>query len=109
MEAVAEEVGGEEETCGGAAVVDPAVVLAAAREDDCPGGFKQLSTAATAAAIVRASNRSSGVFEGAVLSFDGVWIVGIVVGIVDTGEAAPSPSVTLAFGWEVGTDVVGVV
>ena len=34
---------------------------------------------------------------------------GIVVGVVDTGEAAPSPSVPLALDSEAVSDVVGIV
>ena len=36
-------------------------------------------------------------------------VVGVIVVVVDTGEAAASPSVTLALDCEAVTDVVGVV
>ncbi len=98
-----EGVGVDAEIGGSDAVVDPA-----ARGSDGPGGFTQRSTAAIAAAVTRASIRSSGAFDGVmlVLADD---VAGIVEVVVDPGEAALSPSVTLAFDCEAVADVVGVV
>ena len=96
------------ETCGGDAVVDPAVALAAARGVGGPGVPRQRSTAAIAAAVTRVSNLSSAAFDGAVLVLADD-VAGIVEVVVDTGEAAPSPSVTLALDCGAVTDVVGVV
>ena len=105
---VTDEVAVEVEIGGGDAVVGSAIALAAARGAEGPEGFKQRSTAATAAAVARASNRLSVAFKGVVLiAVDDV--VGVVGAIVDTGEAAPSPSVALALGCEAVVDVVGAV
>ena len=88
---------------GGDAVVGPALALAAARG----GGFKTRSTAAWAAAIASASIGSTGAIDGAlpVLVTDAAGIVGVV----DTGEAAPNHSDTLALDCEAVFDVGGVV
>ena len=88
---------------GGDAVLEPAVTLAAAREV----GFRTRSTAACAAAITSASIGSSGTihFVLPVLVFDVV----MIVGVVDTGEAAPRPSDTLALDCRATDDVGGVV
>ena len=88
---------------GGDAVVEPAVALAAARG----GGCRTRSTAACAAAIASANIGSSGAID-CVLP---VLVAGVVmtVGVVDTGEAAPSPSDTLALDCRATDDVGGVV
>ena len=71
------------------------------------GGFRTRSTAACAAAITSASIGSSGAID-CVLP---VLVAGVVVtvGVVDTGEAAPSPSDTLALDCRAADDVGGVV
>ena len=105
---VADEVAVEAEIGGGDAVVGSAIALTAARGSGDPEGFMQRSTAATAAAVTRASNRLSVAFKGVVLVVEDA-VAGVLGAIVDTGEAAPSPSVALAFGCEAVADVVGVV
>ena len=74
-----------------------------------PGGvgFRVRSTAASAAAITSASIRSSGVIDSVLP----VLVAGVVVtvGVVDTGEAAPSPSDTMALDCRATDDVGGVV
>ena len=96
------------EIFGGDAVVGPAVALAAARGVGGPGGFRHRSTAAIAAATTRAINGSWGALAGVVLVLADD-VVGIVGAVVNTGEAALSPTVTLAFDCEAVADVVGVV
>ncbi len=78
----------------GDAVVDPAIALAAASEVDGPGGFKQWSTAATAAAMI-------------ICAVEGVVEVSAPVARSDGG--APSPSATVALDCEAVDDVGGVV
>ncbi len=85
------------------AAVDPAIMPVVVRDAGDPDGFRQRSTAAIAAAVARASSRSSAAFKGA----DDV--TGIVGAVIDTGEAAPTPAVTLALDCEAVTDVVGIV
>ncbi len=89
---------------GGDAVVEPAITLAAARGG---GGFRTRSTTACAAAIAITSIGSSRAIDCALP----VLVAGmvVVVGVVDTGEAAPSPSDTLALDCRVADDVGGVV
>ncbi len=95
-------------TCGGVAAIVPAVALVFARGVGGPGGFRQRPTAAMAAAVTRASNKSSAALDGVVLVFTAD-VVRIVEVVADAGEAALRPSVTLAFGWEAVVDVVGLV
>ncbi len=87
---------------GAKVVVEPAVEPVAAMG----GGFRTRSTAACAAAITSASIGSSGAIDCAL----SVLVAGAVmtVGVVDTDEAAPSPSDTLELDCR-ATDDVGVV
>ena len=78
----------------GDAVVDPAIVLAAASGVDVPGGFKQRSTAATAAATRICTVK--GVVEAS-------------APVAGSDDGAPSPSATVALDCEVVDDVGGVV
>ncbi len=82
----------------GDAVVDPAIALAPASGVDSPGGFKQRSIAAAAAAIATASDGLC----------NDVGIVGVSRPVVRSGDAAPSPSVTLALDCGAVDDVGGV-
>ena len=84
------------------AVVEAAIALAAASGVDGPGGFRQRSLAAFAAAIATASIGSCDA-------------VGLVTGVEEilkpvatSGEAAPSPSATVALDCRVFDDVGGV-
>ena len=86
----------------GDAVVDPAIALAAASGVDEPGEFRQRSTAADVAATAIASIGSADV----VLIVDIVGVVGVVA---EPGDAAPSPSATLALDCRAIEDVGGVV
>ncbi len=78
----------------GDAVIDPAIVLTAVSGVDDPGGFKQRSTAAAAAAMI-------------ICTVKGVVEVSAPVARSD-GEA-PSSSATVALDWEAVDDFGGVV
>ena len=87
----------------GDAVVGPAIALAAASGVGDPGEFRRRSIAALAAAIATASIGSCDA-------------VGLVTGVEETlkpvatsGEAAPSPSATVALDCRAIEDVGGVV
>ncbi len=83
----------------GDAVDDPAIALVAASGFDGPGGFKQRSIAAVVAAMATASNGSC----------NAVSVVGVSRPVARSGDAAPSPSATLALDCGAVDDVGGVV
>ena len=83
----------------GDAVVDPAIALAAASGVGTPGGFKQRSIAAVAAAMATASDGSC----------DAVGVDEALKPVATSGEAAPSPSATVALDCRAIDDVGGVV
>ncbi len=76
------------------AVVGPAIVLAAADGVDGPGGFKQRSTAAVAAAMIICTAKG---------------VVEVSAPVAGSDDEAPSPSATVALDCEVVDDVGGVV
>ncbi len=76
------------------AVVGPAIALVAASRVDGPGGFKQRSTAAAAAAMIICTARG---------------VVDVSAPVARSDDEAPSPSATVALDCEAVDDVGGVV
>ncbi len=78
----------------GDAVVGPAIALAAASRVDGPGGFKQRSTAAAAAATIICTVKD---------------VVEVSAPVARSDDGAPNPSATVALDCGAVDDVGGVV